>query len=303
MAVPNEKDVKDSDLHLQGLGTKVESQWLVIWRRFRRRKTAVLGLFILAILITMAILAPVIAKEPWDHLDVLSKHLPFSKEHWFGTDFYGRDVFSRIAWGARISLTVGFVAAGVAVVIGSSWGAIAGYYAGTWLDVTMMRIAEAIGSIPVLILLVVLSSVLSRSITTVIMVIGVTSWTGLAFLVRAQYLSLRERDFVQAALAMGALDRRIIFKHILPNVLAIIIVNTTLRIGNSILYETALNYLGYGPPPPFPTWGEMISTGRYSIRNAWWVPTIPGLFISATVLSFNFVGDGLRDALDPKMKH
>jgi peptide/nickel transport system permease protein len=296
------KPTNDQQLHFQGL-TREESQWLVIWRRFRRSKTALLGMSILLVLIFLAIFANWIAPEPWTFMDVLNKNQHPSGAHWFGTDQYGRDVFSRIVWGARISLLVAFVAAGVAVLIGASWGAVAGYYAGTWLDVTMMRIAEAISSIPLLILLVVLSSVVSRGITTVVVVVGITSWTGLAFLVRAQFLSLRERDFVQAAKAMGALDRRIIFKHILPNVLAIIIVNTTLRIGNVILLEAALSFLGYGPPPPYPTWGEMISGGRNVMRNAWWVTTMPGLFITATVLSFNFVGDALRDALDPKMKH
>jgi peptide/nickel transport system permease protein len=243
-----------------------------------------------------------IAHEKWDFLDMARKTLPPSGEHWLGTDQYGRDVFSRIVWGARISLSVGFVAAGVAVVIGSTWGAVAGFYAGSWLDVTMMRVAEAIDNIPTLTLLVVVSSIISRSVYTVMLVIGLTSWPGLAFLVRAQFLSLRERAFVQAARAMGAQDTRIIFKHVLPNAVAIIIVNATLRIGNAILAETALNFLGFGAPPPFPTWGEMMSTGRAVLRVAPWVTTVPGILITITVLSFNFVGDGLRDALDPKMK-
>jgi peptide/nickel transport system permease protein len=301
MAAPAQP-THNEQLQLQGL-TKEESQWIIIWRRFRRSKTAMLGLFVLLVLIILALGANWIAHEPWTFMDVLNKNKPPSAAHWFGTDQYGRDVFSRIVWGARISLLVAFVAATVAVVIGSSWGAVAGYYAGSWLDISMMRVAEAISSIPLLILLVVLSSVVSRGITTVVIVVGITSWPGLAFLVRAQFLSLRERDFVQAAKAMGAMDRRIIFKHILPNVLAIIIVNITLRIGNVILLEAALSFLGYGPPPPFPTWGEMVSGGRGVMRNAPWVTTIPGLFITATVLSFNFVGDALRDALDPKMKH
>lgn len=281
---------------------KEESMAQIVWRRFKRSKTALFGLFILSVLAILAIFAKQIAPQPWDFFDTTFRNLPPSAEHWFGTDQYGRDVFSRIVWGARISLTVGFVAAGVAVVIGSTWGSIAGYYGGTWLDVSMMRIAEAISSIPLLILLVVVSSIVSRSVMTVMLVIGITSWPSLAFLVRAQFLSFRERDFVGAATAMGAMDRRIIFRHILPNVAAIIIVNATLRIGNAILSETALNFLGFGAPPPYPTWGEMLSTGRQVLRQAWWVTTIPGLFITLTVMAFNFVGDGLRDALDPKMK-
>jgi len=279
-----------------------ESHYVTVWRRFRRSKSAVFGLALLCVLTFVAIFAPQIAPQQWDFFDTSVKNLRPSAEHLFGTDQYGRDVFSRIVWGARISLSVGFVAAGVAVLIGATWGAIAGFYAGSWLDVTMMRIAEAIDNIPTLTLLVVVSSIISRSVYTVMLVIGVTSWPGLAFLVRAQFLSLRERDFVQAARALGAQDMRIIFKHVLPNVLAIVIVNATLRIGNAILAETALNFLGFGAPPPFPTWGEMLASGRNFLRVAPWVTTVPGIFITMTVLSFNFVGDGLRDALDPKMK-
>lgn len=279
-----------------------EKPYVAIWRRFRRSKSALFGLTVLLFLAFVAIFAPAIAPQKWDFFDTSLKNLPPSAEHWFGTDQYGRDVFSRIVWGARISLSVGFVAAGVAVLIGSTWGAIAGFYAGSWLDVTMMRIAEAIENIPTLTLLVVVASIVSRSVYTVMVVIGITSWPGLAFLVRAQFLSMRERDFVEAARALGAPDLRIIFKHVLPNIVAIIIVNATLRIGNAILAETALNFLGFGAPPPFPTWGEMMSSGRNFLRVAPWITTIPGIFITMTVLSFNFVGDGLRDALDPKMK-
>jgi peptide/nickel transport system permease protein len=302
MAAPATINPEEQDLQSQGL-TRSESQLRVVWRRFRRNKSALFGLSILIILVLVAVCAPWIAKEPWTHVDVVSKYKPISAEHWFGTDQYGRDVFSRIVWASRVSMSVGFVAAGVAVVIGATWGAIAGYYGGTWLDVTMMRIAEAVDSIPTLILLVVIASVFSRGIYTVMLVIGLTSWASLAFLVRAQFLSLRERDFVQAALALGADDRRIIFRHLLPNVAAIIIVNATLRIGNAILAESALSFIGYGPPPPYPTWGEMLATGRQALWYAPWVAIVPGLFITATVLAFNFVGDGLRDALDPKMKH
>lgn len=279
-----------------------ENRWLVLWRRFRRNKTAMFGLAVLVILGFVALMAPAIAPEKWDYLDLLSKNLPPSSKHWLGTDQYGRDLFSRIVWGARISLKVGFVAAGVAVVIGATWGAVAGFYGGSWLDVSMMRIAEAIDSIPLLILLVVLSSVISRSVNTEILAIGLTAWPGLAFLVRGQVLSVRERDFVQAAKALGAGDGRIIFRHVLPNVVAVIIVSATLRIGNAILAEAALNFLGFGAPPPFPTWGEALATGRVVLRVAPWVTFFPGVFITMTVLAFNYVGDGLRDALDPKMK-
>ncbi len=301
MAEPIKQQQEQID-QLQGLAVE-ESQWKVIWRRFRRNKIAMFGLGVLIVLVLMAIFAEQIAFEPWDYLDLPKKNLPPSAEHWFGTDYFGRDLFSRIVWGARISLSVGFVAAGVSVAIGSVWGAIAGYYGGSWLDVTMMRIAEAIESIPSLILLVVVSSVVSKGLLTVMLVIGLTSWPSLAFLVRGQFLSLREWDYVQAARAMGATDRRIIFKHILPNVVAIILVSATLRIGYAIIYEAALGFLGLGVPAPYPTWGEALASGRDVMRQAPWVTTVPGIFITLTVLAFNFFGDGLRDALDPKMKH
>jgi peptide/nickel transport system permease protein len=280
----------------------MESPTRIFLRRFFRSKTAVFGLVVLSLLLLMAAFAPWIAPEPWTHLDVINKNRPPSAEHWLGTDLFGRDLFSRIVWGARISLAVGFVAATVSVIIGSIWGAIAGYYAGSWLDVTMMRIAEAILSIPVLILLIVVSSIISRGVLTVMLVIGLTAWPPLAFLVRGQFLSLRQWDFVQGAQALGAGDSRIIFRHILPNVMAVILVDVTLTIGGAILFEAALNFLGYGTPPPYPTWGEALATGKAVIRQAPWVTAFPGLFITITVLAFNFIGDGLRDALDPKMK-
>ena len=301
MAEPVMKQNRTPDQAVHGLAQE-EPRWKVIWRRFKKSKTALLGLGILILLILMAIFAPWIAKEPWTHLDLVNKGQPMSADHWFGTDQFGRDLFSRIVWGARISLIIGFFAAFVAVAIGVTYGAVAGYYGGTWLDISMMRVAEAIESIPVLILLVVVSAIISRSVYTVIWVIGLTSWPSLAFLVRGQFLSLRQWDFVQAATALGADDRRIIFRHILPNVMAIIIVNATLRIGSAILYESSLNFLGFGAPPPFPTWGEALATGRSIIRAAPHVTAIPGIFITLTILAFNFVGDGLRDALDPKMK-
>jgi peptide/nickel transport system permease protein len=300
MAQPT-RGLTTNELHLHGLAHE-ESKFRVLWRRFARNRAAFLGLIIIGLLVLMAIFAPLIAPEKWDFLDILSKNQAPSAKHWFGTDFYGRDLFSRILWGSRISLSVGFVAAGVSVTIGTVWGAIAGYYAGSWLDVTMMRIAEAISAIPFLVLLIVVASVISRSVYTTMLVIGLTSWPGMSFLVRGQYLSLRKWDFVQAAEALGANDRRIIFKHILPHVFTVILVQTSFRVGGAILAESTLNFLGFGAPPPFPTWGEALSTGRQVMRIAWWATTIPGIFITMTVLAFNLVGNGLRDALDPKQK-
>lgn len=285
-----------------GLSLVEEGQWRSFWRRFSKNRAAKFGLLILLLLAVCSVFAPVIAPEKWNHLDLLAKNRPPSAEHWLGTDQYGRDVFSRIVWGSRISLTVGFVAAGVSITIGAAYGAIAGYYAGSWLDVTMMRIAEAIDSIPILILLIVISSVVSRSIYTVMLVIGLTSWPSAASLVRGQYLSLRQRDYVVAAQALGATDRRIIFKHIMPQVVALLLVSASFRIAGAILFESTLSFLGFGAPPPFPTWGEALATGRQVLRQAPWVTMWPGIMITITVLAFRFVGDGARDAWDPQMK-
>lgn len=293
---------RTSDLQHQGLARE-QHGLAVFWRRYRRSWTAVAGLVILVALGLMALFAPILAPEPWDHLDLVNKNQPPSEQHWMGTDQFGRDVFSRIIWGSRTSLSIGFVAMAVSVVIGSIWGAIAGFYGGSWLDITMMRVAEAIDLIPLLFLLLVVAAIIPRSgIYTTMFIIGATSWPSLAFLVRGQFLSLREWDFAQASRALGASDARIIFRHILPNVVAIIIVSATLRIGNAILAEAALGYLGYGAPPPTPSWGEAIAAGRNFLRTAPWVATWPGIFITVTVLAFNFFGDGLRDALDPKLK-
>lgn len=279
------------------------SRLVTVWRRYQRSRTAVFGLAVLLALTLMAVLAPVLTRENIDYLDLAGKNQPPSAQHWLGTDQFGRDVADRIIWGSRTSLAIGFTAAGVAVAIGTIWGAIAGFYGGTWLDIAMMRFAEAVDLIPVLFLLLVVAAIVPRTgIVTVMLIIGATSWPSLAFLVRGQFLSWRERDFVEASRAAGARDMRIIFRHILPNVAAIIIVSATLRIGNAILVEAALGYLGYGAPAPTPSWGEAISAGRNFLRTAPWVATWPGIFITVTVLAFNFFGDGLRDALDPKHK-
>lgn len=302
MSLSAQKVTTDQELIQHGMASREEGQFRIFVRRFKKNRMAVLGFFILSILAVMALLAPIIAPEPWDYLNFPTKNLPPSAAHWLGTDQYGRDVFSRLVWGSRISLTVGFVAASISITIGAAYGALAGYRAGSWLDVTLMRVAEAIDSIPLLLLLIVVSSLISRSIYTVMMVIGFTSWPAAARLVRGQFLTLRERDYVQAAQAMGASEARIIFKHILPQVFALLLVSASFRIAGAILFESTLSFLGYGPPPPYPTWGEMLASGRNVLRNAPWVTFYPGVFITVTVLAFRFVGDGARDAWDPKQR-
>jgi peptide/nickel transport system permease protein len=206
-----------------------------------------------------------------------------------------------MVWGARISLAVGFVAAGISVFLGTFIGAISGYYGG-WIDNVMMRFTEVIMAFPTFFLLLTVVSILNRNIFNIMLVIGITSWPSLARMVRGQILSLREQEFTEAARALGASDSRIIFRHILPNSMAPIIVAATLRIGGAILSESSLSFLGLGVPEPYPSWGSILNAGQTYLLRAPWITTAAGLMIFVTVLAFNYVGDGLRDALDPKLK-
>jgi peptide/nickel transport system permease protein len=273
----------------------------MVWRRFKRHKLAVASLIILCLLYLMAIFAPLLATHDYQAVAPEKKNQAPSSEHWFGTDDVGRDIYSRILHGARISLSVGFVAAGFAVLVGTIVGAVAGYFGGA-VDDILMRITEIFMAFPTFFLLITVVSLLPRSIFNIMIVIGLTSWPGLARMVRAEFLSLREQDFSEAARAIGASNRRIIFRHILPNAMAPIIVSTTLRIGGAILTESGLSFLGLGVTEPFPSWGNILNRGRNFIRYAPWITIAPGFFIFITVLCFNFIGDGLRDALDPRLK-
>lgn len=279
------------------------SQWRLAWRRFRRNRLAMAGLAIMALLYWMTLLAPYLA--PFDPNFqgniVLNRYLSPSGEHFFGTDKFGRDVFSRILYGARISLTIGFLAVAISVSLGAVVGSIAGYFRG-WVDTLIARFIDMTLSIPRLVLLLVIIAIFEPSIFLIIAVLGVTGWEGSARIVRGQFLQLREQEFVQASQALGYSDRRIIWRHILPNTLAPIIVIATLNIGNTILVEAALSYLGLGVQPPTASWGSMVSDGRDAMITAWWISTFPGLAIVLTVVSFNLLGDALRDALDPRMR-
>ncbi|HYF94603.1 MAG TPA: ABC transporter permease [Symbiobacteriaceae bacterium] len=271
------------------------------WRRFCRSRLAHWGLLVLLLLYSVALLAPLLATQPYDAINSGDRFLGPSSTYWLGTDHLGRDIWSRIVWGSRISLTVGFVSAGVAVTVGTWLGALAGYYGG-WIDNTISRLTEVVVSMPQFFLLLALAAVLPRSIWSIMLIIGLTSWPSIARIVRGEVLSLRERDFTEAARALGATDFRIIRRQILPNAVAPIIVSTTLRIGHAILAESGLSFLGLGTPPPFPSWGSIVAGGKDYLREAPWIALGPGLFIFLAVLAFNFVGDGLRDALDPKLK-
>jgi len=279
------------------------SQWRIAARRFRRNRLAMAGLAIMVFLYWVTLMAPFLA--PYDPNFqgniVLNRYQSPSVEHLLGTDKFGRDIFSRILYGARISLSIGFISIGISVTVGTLLGAAAGYFRG-WVDTAIARLIDMLLAIPTLILLLVIIAIFEPSIFLLVAALGLTSWYGSARIVRGQFLSLREQEFVQAARALGYSDWRIILRHILPNTLAPIIVIATLGIGNVILTEAALSFLGLGVQPPTASWGSMINDGRDAMITAWWIATYPGLAIVLTVVSFNLLGDGLRDALDPRLR-
>ncbi|MBI5252921.1 MAG: ABC transporter permease [Euryarchaeota archaeon] len=232
---------------------------------------------------------------------ISSENQPPSLEHPFGTDDLGRDVLSRVVYAARISLSVGFVAVAIALCIGIAIGSVSGYYGGM-VDQVAMRIVDIWMSIPGMVLLIAMVAVFGPGLFKVMVLIGILSWAGTARIVRGQFLSLREQVFVEAAKAAGASDARIIFRHVLPNAMAPIIVDATLFLAGAILLEAGLSFLGLGVQPPTASWGNMLTDGQKYLNTAWWIAVFPGIAIFLTVLSFNFIGDGLRDALDPRLR-
>jgi peptide/nickel transport system permease protein len=262
------------------------------------------GMIVMLLLYVITLITPLIAPfDPAEQGDIVADALPRAfDEHLMGTDKFGRDIFSRVLYGARISLSIGFIAVGIGVVIGTILGAMAGYF-GKAVDTVIMRFTDMMLAIPRLVLLIVVIALFDRpDIWMVVIVLGLTGWMSVARIVRGEILSLREREFVQAAKALGMSDFRIISRHILPNTLAPIIVFATLGIGNTILVEAGLSFLGLGVQPPTPSWGNMITDGRDALITAWWIATFPGLAIVFTVTAFNLLGDGLRDALDPRLR-
>ena len=224
-----------------------------------------------------------------------------SAAHWLGTDDRGRDVLARLIWGTRISMSVGFVAVGIAVSIGIVAGVLAGFYGGI-VDIAIQRIIEVVMCFPLLILILALVSFLPPSIYNIMIIIGIFGWPGVARLVRAEFLRLRESDFAVAAQATGLSDVRIMFRHLLPNALSPVLVSATFGVAGAILTESALSFLGFGVPPPTPSWGELLSQSQRFVDRAWWLVTFPGLAIFITVTAFNLVGEGLRDAMDPRLR-
>jgi peptide/nickel transport system permease protein len=291
---------------------------VTFWTRLRRHKLAIAGLIVLILMVSAAVFAGQLA--PFDPNAIDEVHwqgtpLPPCFQdasqcfgHPLGTDDIGRDLLSRLLFGARISLMVGFFAVLMEVVIGSVLGAIAGYYGG-WIDWAIMRVTDVFLSIPLLPLLLVLTAIVAASSSkaalsfgVIVLIIGTLSWMGVARLVRASFLSLREREFAEAARAIGNNDARIIFRHLLPNAIAPIVVQATLDVAGVIVLESTLSFLGLGIQPPTASWGNMLSNAQANLATAWWAAVFPGLCILVTVLAINYMGDGLRDALDPNMQ-
>ena len=281
-----------------------ESQWTIVWKQFKRNRLAIAGAVVIVVLYVIAILCPLLA--PYDPAEqghrVRERLLEPSMEHLLGTDRFARDVFSRVIYGSRISLLVGFLSVGIAVSIGTVVGAVSGYYGG-WVDSVIMRFVDMMLSFPTLVLIItVIALWRKQSIWIIITVIGLMSWMGVARLVRSQFLTLKEREFFHAAKALGAKTPRLIFRHLLPNALTPIIVSATLRVGNTILLEASLSYLGLGVQPPTPSWGNIVYDTKGNLFTEWWMPLSAGLAIVVTVIGYNLLGDGLRDALDPRLR-
>ena len=272
----------------------------LFWKRFRRNKLAVAGGVIVLALFFVAVFAPLLA--PYDPTAIDRKHILERPgiSHPFGTDDLGRDILSRMMYGARISLAVGFVAVGISSIIGIFFGAVAGYYGG-WLERIIMRFIDIMLTIPTFFLILAVIAFIGSGIWNIMAVIGLTSWMGVARLVRAEFLSLKEREYVLAARALGASDSRIIFRHIIINSMAPVLVSAVLGIAGAVLVESALSFLGIGVQPPTPSWGNILTIGKDTMEVAWWLSVFPGLAILITVLGYNLLGEGIRESIDPRL--
>ena len=280
---------------------KRRSPWWEVWRRLRRNKAAVVGMSVVILLVVVAVLAPVLAPYDPNQMNIKMRLQGPSSEHPLGTDNFGRDMLSRIIYGSRISLYVGFVAVGIGAVFGGILGAIGGYYGGR-LDNFIMRCMDVLLAIPQIILAIAIVGALGTSLLNLMIAVGISQLPRYARVVRASALTVRGQEYVEAARAVGASDARIILENILPNCMAPIIVQSTLGVAQAILSAAALSFLGLGIQPPTAEWGSMLSSGRQFLRNAPYLTFFPGLAISVVVLALNIFGDGLRDSLDPKLR-
>lgn len=270
------------------------------WRRLRRHRLALPAAAVVTVLAVVCAAAPLIAPYGFDAIDLAAIRQPPSIGHWMGTDDLGRDLFTRVLYGGRISILIGVLAAFVGTGVGSLIGSVAGFYGGR-TDGVLMRVTDIAYAIPTLPLLIVISSYTNAAAVTMALVIGLLSWMATARVVRAEVLSIRELSYIEAARGLGLSNRRIILRHVLPNTLGPIIVGATLAVGNAIILESSLSFLGLGVQPPTPTWGNMLQDAQATMATNPWLTIFPGLAILITVLAVNFIGDGLRDAFDPRM--
>jgi len=275
--------------------------WGDVWRRFRKNKLAVIGLVLLVTVLLFAIVGPLVSPYSYDKQNYDEILNPPNMKYLFGTDYVGRDLFTRVMYGARISLAVGFLAAMVQLVIGVIYGGISGFLGGR-VDEIMMRIVDIMYAIPILLIIILLMVVLGPGLVNIFLALGLFYWLGMARIVRGQILSLKEEEFILAAKVLGASTRRILFKHLIPNAMGPVIVTVTLNIPNAIFTEAFLSYIGLGVSAPMASLGSLASDGVEYIRTAPWLMLFPALTIAVIALAFNFVGDGLRDSLDPKLR-
>lgn len=285
----------------EDIGTKSLTYWADVWRRFRSNKMAILGLVLLVLVVCLLFAGPAISGQDYQFIDASIKNQGPSAEHWFGTDDMGRDLFTRVCVGGRVSIYIGLACTCVMFVVGSLVGALAGLKGG-WVDDLIMRICELIGNLPYLIIVVILSLVMGRSLFSLVFAMSLTSWVGTTRMVRGQILQIKEMDYVQAAKALGADTKRIILKHLLPNTLGIIMVDVTMSVPGFIFSESFLSYIGLGVRPPETSWGALASAGQQQLMFYPHQLFFPCLLIVITILSFHLIGDGLSDALDPKLR-
>lgn len=277
----------------------VRSPYALFGRRLLANRMAVIGLAIVSFLVLVAIFAPLLAQGDPNEMLLTDRFIPPSSEHLLGTDEFGRDLLTRIIYGSRVSLRVGLISVGIALISGSLIGLLAGYFGG-WFDMVSQRIIDVALAFPALILALAIMAVLGPNLRNVIIALGIGSIPVYTRVMRSEVLALRQADFVDAARAAGAGHLRLMLRHILPNALSSIVVISTLGIGSAILGSAGLSFIGIGAQPPTPEWGVMLATGRQYLAHEWWIATFPGIAIALTVLGFNLLGDGLRDALDPR---
>ncbi|HON41619.1 MAG TPA: ABC transporter permease [Bacillota bacterium] len=275
--------------------------WADVWRRFRQNKLAVFGLGLLVIIIVMLFLGPALSGKDYQYIDSSIRNQKPSAEHWFGTDDLGRDMFTRVCYGGRVSILIGLLCTVVMIVIGFTLGALAGLKGG-WVDNLIMRLVEFVGNLPYLIIVVILTLVMGRSLFALVFAMSLTSWVGTTRMVRGQILQLKEQDYVEAARALGSDTWRIIMRHLLPNTLGIIMVQITMSVPGFIFGEAFLSYVGLGIRPPETSWGALASYGQEKLMFQPHMLFFPSLMIVLTTLSFHLIGDGLSDALDPKLR-